>query len=803
MIVATRKNCLFRSESTVSLIYSAFVLLTVLGQSRDAIADESDAETVETYHTSEVDVTSLAPSRSKAATAANQVTQEELDVFEDNDVHRVLSRVPGVYVRGEDGYGLRPNIGMRGANSDRSAKITLMEDGVLLAPAPYAAPAAYYFPLMTRMVGLDVYKGAPTVQFGPSTIGGAIDLKARDIAPRSGPGTRPDLVQFGDISLGSNHTLKAHGALSGWLGSSEGRGSIGGLIEIIRLQTDGFKRLDSTMARQNTSNENTGFARNDLRAKWGYTSDQNADVFHALTVQASYADERSNETYLGLSQDDFDADPYRRYRASARDEMQWWRTQLRLDYTLSLPSGFDLSATAYRNDFFRDWTKASRFAGGATFDEVLANPDTGQSAVLYKTLTGEEDSQGADQQIVIGANRRRYLSQGVQLKTHFHPKLSWTKSNTELGLRFHQDDVERDHLESNYAMIKRVLVPQTSNSASADDNAGIQTALKNNGGAFAIALHCKNEMRFTQSSPDWLTRVLIFNALRVESIRTSFAQDMPALVGTRAFGESQATSRWQWGIIPAIGLDYRTTDWLHLSASYHHGFSPVSPGQDSSVKAERSQNYELGAKIASRFVQADVTGFFNDYGNIKGECSASKGCLVTQLNQQFNGGRVYIYGLEAKLSRRVTLPFGIVLDGDATYTLTASRFRSTFFSANPLFGNVEHGDALAYVPVHQGSLSLGLARGPISLNSSLAYVGQMRNSAGQGDMSIEERIPKRTQLDASLRYQWASGASVYLVANNLLANMLPSSANVISLRPFGARPATPMQIILGLKFDGG
>ena len=51
------------------------------------------------------------------------ISEQELDRYEATDIHQVLARVPGVYVRGEDGFGLRPNIGLRGANSDRSAKV--------------------------------------------------------------------------------------------------------------------------------------------------------------------------------------------------------------------------------------------------------------------------------------------------------------------------------------------------------------------------------------------------------------------------------------------------------------------------------------------------------------------------------------------------------------------------------------------------------------------------------------------------------------------------------------------------------
>lgn len=76
---------------------------------------------------------------------------ELLEQFQYTSINETLRQSPGVYVRDDDGYGLFPNISIRGVDTNRSAKLTLMEDGVLTAPAPYSAPAAYYSPTAGRM----------------------------------------------------------------------------------------------------------------------------------------------------------------------------------------------------------------------------------------------------------------------------------------------------------------------------------------------------------------------------------------------------------------------------------------------------------------------------------------------------------------------------------------------------------------------------------------------------------------------------------------------------------------------------
>ena len=74
------------------------------------------------------------------AEPSDVVSKSELDRFRYTDIHRIESRIPGVYISEEDGLGLRPNIGVRGTGSTRMEKLNVMEDGVLISPAHMLHP---------------------------------------------------------------------------------------------------------------------------------------------------------------------------------------------------------------------------------------------------------------------------------------------------------------------------------------------------------------------------------------------------------------------------------------------------------------------------------------------------------------------------------------------------------------------------------------------------------------------------------------------------------------------------------------
>ncbi|MEO1119312.1 MAG: TonB-dependent receptor plug domain-containing protein, partial [Pseudomonadota bacterium] len=149
--------------------------LTALAQ------DDSTQEDEDVRVMPEVTIIGNPENLSRVPGSATVIDVEDILRFNQSDIQRIIRSVPGVTVQLEDGYGLRPNLSIRGTASERSARITLLEDGILIAPAPYSAPAAYYFPTAGRLSSVEVLKGPATITEGPYTIGGAVNLISTQI----------------------------------------------------------------------------------------------------------------------------------------------------------------------------------------------------------------------------------------------------------------------------------------------------------------------------------------------------------------------------------------------------------------------------------------------------------------------------------------------------------------------------------------------------------------------------------------------------------------------------------------------
>ena len=189
--------------------------------------------------------------------SAQYLSRKELEKFSYNDINRVLRSIPGISLQEEDGFGLRRNIGMRGTGVERSSKITLMEDGILIAPAPYAAPAAYYFPTVGRMQGVEVRKGSSQIKYGPYTTGGAINFISTQI---------PNETEGRLNIMGGNFGQRI---VYGNAGTSFRNG--GFVLETYQAASDGFKELDN--------GGDTGFESQDYLAKFRVNTNPDAPVY--------------------------------------------------------------------------------------------------------------------------------------------------------------------------------------------------------------------------------------------------------------------------------------------------------------------------------------------------------------------------------------------------------------------------------------------------------------------------------------------------------------------------------------------
>ncbi|MFY0631641.1 MAG: TonB-dependent receptor [Flavobacteriaceae bacterium] len=685
--------------------------------------------------------------------SAYYISPKELKKFSFTDVNRALRTVPGVNIYEEDGFGLRPNISLRGTSPERSAKITIMEDGILIAPAPYSASSAYYFPTIARMQAVEVLKGSSQIQYGPFTTGGAINMISNQIPDSFGGSVR--------ASYGSFNSSQFHAIIG------DSKKNFGYSVEYLNYSSDGFKDL--------FNGQNTGFDKNDIVAKFRVNLFPSARVKQSLEAKFQYSDEESNETYLGLTDQDFAANPFSRYAGSSNDLMTNNHKQIVLTHTLDFSRDFRITTNAYNNYFTRNWYKADfiTFNGDRqSIGNVFGDPVTYANHLAL--IKGDINSD-ADDSINLRANNRTYRARGIQTKFDYHWYTGKAFHDIEIGLRYHYDEEDRFQWIDDYGVNNNVL--SLVNAGTPGSNANRISSAK----AFASSVTYRLKIDNWTFTP----------GLRYENIklkRENFGGSDPLRTGVNLSVRENNVDVF----IPGIGTNYKFNNNVSVFGGVHKGFSP--PGNQPDEKPEESINYEIGTRFGIGNLRAEVIGFYNDYSNLLGSDLAATG--GTGSLDQFNAGEVIVNGLELLLNydflankSAYSLPFTF------GYTYTNTEFQNSFGSDDDLWGTVAAGDELPYISKHQFNIGLSLEHSKFELNLNGRFNGKFRTQAGTGTIPVNELVDSNFIIDFSGKYHINKNLSITGNIINLFDETYAASRV-----PAGLRPGHPFGAYAGLQY---
>ena len=705
-------------------------------------ADDNTEEVIES-----VTIIGSAEDQKKLAGSGQIISNADLLKAMDTDIQKILTAVPGVYMRTEEGYGLRPNISIRGTAIERSAKVAIMEDGVLVAPSPYTSSSAYYFPTTGRIHSVEVLKGPAAVSQGPQTIGGAINLISTPI-PNAPSGK---FVQ----ELGENGMMRTHAYYGGT------SGNFGGLVEVHEHESDGFDSIANVGG-------DTGFDKSDLMVKARYESGA-----HSLTLKMVDIDENSNQSYVGLSQASFNSNPRQRYGATAYDKMMNDGEQTSLTYVGDFDN-FNVQFTSWQNDYHRDWFKVSDFNNDKEhgeqddINELISDANNG-SANAQAILDGQ-----LPVEIEYKHNNRYYTNEGYQFSI-----------NTTLGI--HDLTVGYRDMEDSES---RVQAHEYADQAADGSLSALYGYIGLN--------NSNNRLRESSATSYYLQDTMDFGRLNVTVGYRSEDYDQrhrrwsdragPNLTMVRT-GEADNRDTFATNdhTTQSFGATYEVNENLTLVAGFHEGMTPMF-GAD----PEEADNTELGIRYSDGAGDVEIFYFSSEYSNLAAECTLVSGAACNpDESAVFSGGSADVEGLEFNGSW--------VFDGDGVsypvsiaYTSTDATFNNS--SESDYFGVVAAGDDLPYIPSSTMSLVAGfVSDSGLSGNMRLIDVGSSCSIAACGTYN---KIHAHTIVDLNLRKALTDAMDVYVILENVT-----DDEDIISRAPSeGARSQKPRTLKVGFSY---
>jgi Fe(3+) dicitrate transport protein len=680
------------------------------------------------------------PDRRKKLPGSGQVLdRESLDLSHVMTTNEALRKAAGVNVRDEEGFGLRPNIGIRGLNPTRSTKVLLLEDGIPLAFAPYGDNASYYHPPVDRFDRIEILKGAGQNIYGPQTLGGVINY----ITPAPPADFRGALRFTG----GNREYLNAHGFLGG-------RNM---MLDYVRKQGDGAR--DNVHSELNDAN---------------YKAVLDLPGSQALTARANYYSEDSQVTYSGLTDAEY-ASFGAQYNPFKNDFFETDRQGVSFTHEVAMLGG-TLLTNVYSSRFARDWwrqassTTDSQCGAGFTADRaagVAVDPDSCNSNV---------------------GNLREYRTYGVEPRLALTHGLFGLAHDLDLGVRVHFEEQDRIQRRGTTATARSGDLGESQERLNEAFSGFVQNRVAL--GAFAVipgvrVEHVQYERINRCPNASFATPVDESSCAAPVSGEAELTEVLPSLGFTyEPMNSLVAFAGVHRGFAPPT-----TADLINAG------------GSTVDLDSEESWNYELGLRAWPHSgLKLEATAFLNDFQRqiAVGSIAAGGVPLATgetryegvELLARTDLGRL----LDSAHNPFVELAYTWLPTAEQTTAFTRVDNGTTVAGSAP-------GLRLPYAPEYLLTTSVGYAH-TIGIDARLeaVYVGSQyadfaNSTAANGTGQVGE-IASYTIYNAALSYRMpTTGFGVFVAAKNLFDKVY------IADRTRGILPGAPRLLQAGVEYS--
>lgn len=351
------------------------------------------------------------------------VTAEELALRQPRSTEEALRAVPGVAIKPEEETAIVGNIGIRGLSS-ADYKTLILEDGVPVAPGLFVGNGRYYNPRVQRMEGIEVLRGAGSLRYGPSTIGGVINYLTRQPGDGVEVGVRAGSFQAREYSL------QAGGS------NASGDASFGAFVT--HASSDGF--MDK------------GYEMTDVMLKAGLA----IGAGQRLGLKYSHYDNDANISYRGLFLGEYWAGA--QHNPAPDDWFLTGRRSLDLNHEWIINDHARLDTVAFGSEMYRDYWRygtdnaASTAAGTWIYTDSLNGNNRSFERIGFDTrLSLEHASAGVASESEIGL---RYMNEEMHDVT-----VAATRATPRTGT-LNRDVIDSADSWALYAQNRFLLSPQ-------------------------------------------------------------------------------------------------------------------------------------------------------------------------------------------------------------------------------------------------------------------------------------------------------------------------------------------------------